>query len=202
MSNYRNQDFGDAASDEEEDDFNPVTHASDDEGADNDDNDQRQDNNQADDDDHVQTTNRRQSAQSDDQDEDAAPVSRRANNDDDDEEDEDDEEEEEDEDEDDEDIVRYTKLYYISTANIIRRANLENAAARVPATNSSMLKPKLMMKMRRSPMRMMRLLAKRCTLTTCLSFPLVPSATTASIVNSTDSAIWPLAWMPRNKPRP
>ncbi|CAD0054639.1 unnamed protein product [Aureobasidium pullulans] len=104
MSNYRNQDFGDAASDEEEDDFNPVTHASDDEGADNDDNDQRQDNNQADDDDHVQTTNRRQSAQSDDQDEDAAPVSRRANNDDDDEEDEDDEEEEEDEDEDDEDI--------------------------------------------------------------------------------------------------
>lgn len=200
MSNFLNQDFGDAS--DEEDDFNPGVHDSGDEGANNDDNDQRQGNNQDDDDDdHVQTNNRRQSAQSDAQDEDAAPASRRPNNDDDDEEDEDDEEEE-DEDEDDEDIVRYKKLYYTSAANCTSRVNLENAAARVPATNSSMSKPKLTMKTRKSLMRTMKLLAKRCIPTTCLSFPQEPSVTIENIASSTDSAIWPPAWTPKNKPRP
>jgi transcription elongation factor SPT5 len=104
MSNFRNQDFGDAS--DEEDDFNPAPAVASEDEADDNDADEGQEDAQ-DDSTHDAQPNTRHSppAQSDDMDQDTAPPSRRRQINDDDDED-DDDEEDEDEDDEDEDIVR------------------------------------------------------------------------------------------------
>lgn len=118
-----------------------------------------------------------------------------------------DEDEDDDDDDDDEDIQQvsvYSLLFYYTTAfiNLAVRVIVENDAE-IDVTPSSILKPKLMTRMReKTKKRMGRKLKTSSTTNTLTTLLRVPDSTmTEGIANWTDAVRWKLAWMLKNKPR-
>jgi len=194
MASILNQDFPD----DEEDDFNPAPEIGSDDEAD----EKPQVDADADDDDALPRSVRNRSPPKD-EDEDALKdeepgtvgAARRVGADEDgeqrdnDEEEDEDNEEDEDEDEEDEDddIVRTTLCVdsQCPANHACREHRRANAERKAGGTSSSMSRPKLMKRMRRSLRRMRTCPVKRCIPTTCKSYRQAPTETIGSIGSST-----------------
>jgi len=215
MSNVLNQDFG--GSESEDDDFNPEPAVGSDNEEDNkqevkpsssrravpndDDDDEdkqpngasksRRDDNEDDED-----------VKEDDEDEDDAP--KRQNRDQGEGEDEEDDEEEEEEEEEDEDeavtVRSRCRILESRQANSCR-ATAESADAETLETSSSMSKPKLTRKMKKSWTKTTSSQAMRCTLMTCWNYHLVLIETTVNTENLIVNEIWRPLWTQKSKPK-